>query len=127
MVNKRLFGNKAFMLTVEAFFAFFITFIFVIFVVTKGISAKSEKIDINVLDALEERDDFRDCVYAGNNTCIESLVRPFIPVTYNFKISINTPSISDGTKDIYTETLFVAGNTTGDYKIIYLYYWPISG
>ncbi|MBW2964376.1 hypothetical protein KY363_02855 [Candidatus Woesearchaeota archaeon] len=119
--------RKAYMRTIEAFFAFFITFIFVIFVVLKGGGAKAPVDQLEVLSALEQRDDFRDCVYAVNATCAELLVRPFIPATYDFKVAIGAPAPFKGAKDIYTETIFMASNRTNDYKVVYLYYWPLSG
>ena len=120
-------NKKAYMRTVEAFFAFFITFIFVVFIVLKGTGAKPAKEQFDVLSALEQRDDFRACVYAGNATCVEDLVQPFLPATYNYKVSIGTPAPFKGAKDIYTETVFIASNQTDDYRIVYLYYWLLSG
>jgi hypothetical protein len=119
--------RKAYMKTLEAFFAFFITFIFVVFVVLKGIGAKEPHTQLDVLAALEQRDDFRACVYADNATCAELLVRPFIPAAYDFKVSINVPGPFKGAKDIYTETVFIVSNHTNAYDVVYLYYWPISG
>jgi hypothetical protein len=115
------------MRTLEAFFAFFITFIFVVLIVLKGTGVKPLKEPVDALLALEQREDFRDCIYAENRTCAEDLVEPFIPSSYNYKISINTPDPFKGAKDIYTETVFITSNQTNDYKIVYLYYWPVSG
>ncbi len=114
------------MLTMEAFFAFFITFIFVVFVVLKGVGVKSPRENFDVLAALEQRDDFRVCVYGNNLTCVESLVRPFIPAAYSVKVAINTPEPIAGAKDIYTETLFVVSNETRSHKVVYLYYWLLA-
>jgi len=119
--------KKGYMRTLEAFFAFFLTFIFVVFVVLKGVSIKESRDQLDVMLALEQRDDFRDCIYAENETCIEDLARSFVPGTYNLKISINSPDPFKGAKDIYTETLFVSSNQTDDYKVVYLYYWLVSG
>ena len=120
-------NKKAYVRTLEAFIAFFITFIFVVFIVLKGIGAKPLKAELEILPALEQRDDFRSCIYAGNASCAEELVEPFVPSTYNFKISIDSPEPFKGAKDIYTETVFIASNQTSDYNIVYLYYWPVSG
>ena len=119
--------KKAYMRTLEAFIAFFITFIFVVFIVLKGISAETSKIQLEILPALEQRDDFRECIYAGNVTCAEDIIESFVPTAYNFKVSIGTPEPFKGSKDIYTETVFIASNQTNDYKIVYLYYWSVSG
>ena len=119
--------RKAYVRTLEAFIAFFITFIFVVFVVLKGISAKPLKTQLDILPALEQRDDFRNCVYEENNTCIEEIVRPFVPGAYRFKVSVDRPAPFKGAKDIYTETVFIASNQTSDYKVVYLYYWSVTG
>jgi hypothetical protein len=120
-------NKKAYMRTLEAFIAFFITFIFVVFIVLKGIGAESSKIQLEILPALEQRDDFRECIYAGNITCAEDIIGPFVPTAYNFKVSIGTPEPFKGAKDIYTETVFIASNQTNDYRIVFLYYWSVSG
>ncbi|MFC1741341.1 hypothetical protein ACFL3V_02295 [Nanoarchaeota archaeon] len=120
-------SKKGYLRTIEAFFAFFITFIFVVFVVLKGIDAKPSRSQFGVLISVEQREDFRECVYAENASCIEDIVQPFIPGSYNYKISINTPEPFKGAKDIYTETIFIASNQTNDFNIIYLYYWTLSG
>jgi hypothetical protein len=120
-------NKKAYMKTLEAFFAFFITFIFVVFVVLKGVGVKQPHTQLDVLQALEQRDDFRACVYSGNATCAEDIVRPFIPAAYSFKVSIDVPTPFKGAKDIYTETVFVVSNHTDAYDVVYLYYWPVSG
>ncbi len=119
--------KKAYMRTMEAFFAFFITFIFVVFVVLKGVGAKMPHEPLDVLAALEQRDDFRGCIYSNNATCAENIIEPFIPASYNFKLSIGTPDPFKGAKDIYTETIFIASNQTNDYRVVYLYYWLLSG
>jgi hypothetical protein len=119
--------RKAYVKTLEAFFAFFITFIFVVFVVLKGVGMKPSHNQLDVLAALEQRDDFRECVYTLNNTCAEELVSPFIPPAYRFKVSINSPEPFKGAKDIYTETVFIVSNHTNAYDVVYLYYWPVSG
>lgn len=115
------------MRTLEAFFAFFITFIFIVFIVLKGTSPGTMHSSLDILPALEQRDDFRDCIYADNSTCAEEIARPFIPSTYNVKMSINAPSPFKGAKDIYTETVFIASNQTKEYDIVYLYYWSVAG
>ena len=120
-------NKRAYLRTLEAFLAFFITFIFVVFIVMKGIGAKPPKTQLDILPALEQRDDFRSCIYAGNASCAEGLVDPYIPAAYEFKISIDTPEPFKGAKDIYTETVFIASNQTNDYKVVYLYYWSVSG
>ena len=119
--------SKAYLRTLEAFFAFFITFLFVVFVVLQGTGAKPLKSEIGALVAVEQRDDFRTCIYSENTTCAEGIIDPFVPAAYEFKVSIGAPEPFKGAKDIYTETVFIASNQTNDYKIVYLYYWPVSG
>ncbi len=119
-------NRKAYLLTLEAFFAFFLTFIFVVFVVLKGAAGKPLKTQVDILPALEQRDDFRACIYANNATCAESLISPLIPNNYDFRISINAPPPSTGAKDIYTETVFITSNETSQYKVVYLHYWFVG-
>lgn len=119
-------NRKAYMRTIEAFFAFFITFIFVVFIVLKGTAAKPLKTQFDVLTSIEQRDDFRNCIYAGNASCAEDIIAPFMPGTYDFKVAIGAPEPFKGAKDIYTETLFIVSNQTNDYRIVYLYYWLLS-
>lgn len=119
--------RKAYIRTLEAFLAFFITFIFVVFILLKGTGAKPLRTQLDILPALEQRDDFRDCVYASNTSCIEDIVEPLVPGAYNFKISLDRPDPFKGAKDIYTETVFIASNQTGEHRIVYLYYWHVSG
>ncbi|MBW2972457.1 hypothetical protein KY359_05465 [Candidatus Woesearchaeota archaeon] len=126
MMNRRM-RKSGYMRTLEAFFAFFITFIFVVFVVLKGVGPKLSKEPLDILPALEQREDFRECVYANNATCAELLVDPFMPGAYDFKVSIGAPEPFKGAKDIYTETVFITSNQTNDYRIVYLHYWPVSG
>jgi hypothetical protein len=111
------------MRTIEAMLAFLITFIFLVYIVFKGVDTKPESIDLGVLSELEQRDDFRDCIYANNASCVESLADEFIPDSYDLKVSIGPSSPFKGAKDIYTETLFVVTNSS-DNIIVYLYYWP---
>ncbi|NQU78434.1 hypothetical protein HQ545_01570 [Candidatus Woesearchaeota archaeon] len=122
-----MFAKKGYIRTMEAFIAFFITFIFVVFIVMKGINTESGRVEFDVLSSVEQRDDFRDCIYAGNVSCAEELARPFIPLAYDYKISIGSPAPFKGAKDIYTETVFIASNQTGDYRYVYLYYWLLTG
>ena len=105
MISRQKAHKKAYMRTMEAFFAFFITFMFVVFVVLKGVDIKDSKEPMDILVALEQREDFRDCVFAGNESCIEDMSDPFIPSAFNHKISINTPEPFKGSKDIYTDAL----------------------
>ncbi len=115
--------KKGYMRTMEAFFAFFITFIFVVFIVLKGGDFKTLKTEFDVLSAVEQRDDFRNCIYAENTTCAENLIDSFFPASYDYELYINNPKQFSESKDIYTETLFMVSNQTNNYNILYLYYW----
>ncbi|MBW2968040.1 hypothetical protein KY362_06150 [Candidatus Woesearchaeota archaeon] len=125
--RRKTVGRKAYVRTIESFFAFFITFIFVVFVVYKGVAPKPLPAELDILPALEQRDDFRNCVYAENSTCIEDIVDPFIPSSFNHKVAIGAPEPFKGAKDIYTETIFIVSNQTSRHHVVYLYYWPLSG
>ena len=124
---RRSIRKKGYMRTMEAFLAFFLTFVFVVLIVMKGTAAKPSMEQFEVLPALSQRDDFRACVYAGNTTCAEQLIDPFIPGSFRYKVSIGSPEPFKGAKDIYTETVFITSNQTNVYKVIFLYYWPVTG
>ena len=117
--------KKGYIKTLEAFLAFFATFMFVVFVVLKGVPDLSEKATLDILRNLEQQDSFRDCVYGENVTCMDQFIGPMIPLTHKHKTVINLPDPPQTTKNIYTETILITGNTTNDYKVIYLYYWAI--
>lgn len=117
-------NKKGYVRTLEAFIAFFITFLFVVFVVLKGVETNSDRPELQVLETLEQQSSFRDCVYSNNETCMREEIDQFIPLTYQFNVGFTAdPPQTDG--NIFTETLFVTGDSTGDYKVIYLYYWIV--
>jgi len=119
-------NKKAYLRTLEVFFAFLATFIFVIYVVptyvTGGIPAES----INLLTPLAN--DVRDC---NNESCVESIIINFDPDfarRYDYKINISSDlnAIVTGLprKNIYTDSVYISGNITNyEPKIIRLYYW----
>ena len=119
-------GKKGYVRTLEAFLAFFLTFLFTVFVVLKGVPQKPERAEFHVLENLEQQKGFRDCVYAENITCMDTYVQQFIPRTHGHKLSLNNPDPPIVTKSIFTETGFMTGNQTNDYKVIYLYYWVVG-
>ena len=116
-------NKKAYVRTLEAFFAFFITFMFVILVVSKGETTKPLNNNLDILNNINERSDFRDCIYIRNSTCAKDLIYPLIPTKYDFDIGIDKPLFFSTIKDIRTETLFVSSNQTSIYHTVYLYYW----
>ena len=116
-------NRKAYVRTLEAFLAFFITFVFVVLIVNKGELTKPLNNELNILSSLNERDDFRYCIYTSNTSCIDNLVSPLMPSRYDFNMSIDKPLFFNTQKDIRTETLFIASNQTSSYHSVYLYYW----
>lgn len=125
--RKRMKKDKnGYVRTLEAFLAFFLTFLFVVFVVLKGVEQKPERPHLEILETLEQQEGFRDCVHMENITCMKGEIDDFVPNTYNYDISINSPEPPSGQGNIFTETLFMTGNQTNDYKVIYLYYWVVG-
>ena len=68
-------------------------------------------------------EEFRECVFTENTTCIDDLASQHIPGKYDTKVTINQLEPFEGENDIFSETLFVAGNTSDTFRIIKLYYW----
>ena len=119
-------GKKGYVRTLEAFIAFFLTFLFTVFVVLKGVEMNTQRAELGVLRNLEQQEAFRGCVYAGNITCMDDEIKQFIPRTHKHKSLLDNPDPPQIAKNIYTETLFMTGNSTNDYKVIYLYYWVVG-
>ena len=121
MVNK-----KAYLRTLEVFLTFVATFIFVIYMMPTYITGETPADSVNLLTGLA--DELREC---DNEICVKSVINDFDPDfagKYNYEIDMgfNSSSIINSLprKDIYIDSVYMAGNAT-DYepRIIKLYYW----
>jgi hypothetical protein len=118
-------GKRGYVATLEAFIAFFITFSFVIFVVHEVATSKALNTPEHILPTLENDQDFRRCVYSGDTGCLDDMVSPYIPAVYDSKVTINEIAPLQAPDDVHTESIMMASNTSGEYKIVKLYYWQI--
>ncbi|MBI4738579.1 hypothetical protein HY772_03310 [Candidatus Woesearchaeota archaeon] len=118
-------GKKAYVATLEAFFAFFLTFSFVIFVVHEVATSKALNTPTNILPTLENDEDFRECVVAENTTCLQNMIDPYIPPIFDIKVTIDEIAPFQAPDDVFTDSILVASNTTESFKIVKLYYWEI--
>ena len=71
---------------------------------------------------------FRDCVIAQDKGCIDPIIRTYLPGKYEFSTSIsNDPNYQKGglpPKNIYIESVYIAGDPTHYANLIVkLYYW----
>lgn len=118
-------NKKGFMHTLEAVLAITIMFLFITFIVQKPYTdPKTEK--TKVLITLTQDEEFRSCLMANDVGCVEKTVRAYLPARYDFAIQLgSTQQRTDlPTKDINTDVVYVAGNTTTyDPKIVVVYYW----
>jgi len=118
--------KKAYLRTLEVFMAFLATFIFVIYVVPTYVTGDAPAESINLLTPLAN--DLREC---GNASCVESIITDFDPdfarrYDYKINISTNLNAVVTGLprKNIYTDSVYMAGNITNySPRIIRLYYW----
>ena len=115
--------KKAYIRTLEAVIAFFVTFSFLIYIVHGGILPKPEAVEQYILNDIEKKSEFRNCVYVENTTCIERLVSGRISSDYDHKVTINELQPFTNTYDIRVEQLMIVGNTSRDFNIVKLYYW----
>jgi hypothetical protein len=123
--RKRMLGKRGYVATLEAFIAFFLTFSFVIYVVHEVAVSKALNTPENILPTLENDQDFRRCMYLDNTSCLKDMVDPYIPAVYDSKVTINEIAPFQAPDDVHTESIMMASNLSGEYKIVKLYYWQI--
>ena len=116
--------KKAFTKTMEVILALALTFLFITFIVKPYIPKKQAAVT-DYLSELQEDGMFRNCVLAENTACINSSLSTAIPARYTYTFSVNTTNITlPEDKNIFVNSLFVAGNLTYyNPKTIWLWYW----
>ncbi|MBI5398304.1 hypothetical protein HZB03_02465 [Candidatus Woesearchaeota archaeon] len=117
--------KKAYVATLEAFFAFFLTFSFIIFVVHEIATSKALNTPRNILPTLENDETFRQCILTDNTTCLQNIIDPYVPPIFDIKVTVNEIAPFQAPDDVFTESILVASNRTASYKIVKLYYWEI--
>ena len=116
--------KKAFTKTMEVILALALSFLFLTFIV-KPYIPKKQLTTADYLDELKDDSVFRNCVLSENTTCINSSLTTIIPTKYIYTFSINTTNVTlPEDKDIFVNSLFVAGNLTCyQPKTLWLWYW----
>ena len=120
--------KKGIFRTMEAFIAIFISFLFLIIFLPQQREQASVKSPPDVLAGFSGNDDFRGCVIIANYTCLNQTIARQLGAGFDFKTNISerVDSAIFGLpqKRIYSNSIFIAGNTTNTArKIVRLYYW----
>ena len=114
--------------TIEAFIAIFITFGFLIVFLPQQRDQSQHAAPRNPLEPLGDNLQFRTCIILQNTTCINQSIGKNVPDTYSyvFNLSDNPNAVVNGlpNKRVYSNSLFIAGNTTNaTHWIVRLYLW----
>ena len=112
----------------EALIAIFITFGFLMVFIPQQREQAQQQAPANVLATLRDNADFRTCVVLQNLTCInESLDRTVLDTYhYVFNLSDDPTAFIEGLPDkrVYSNALYIAGNTTNATQwVVRLYFW----
>lgn len=123
-LNRKQFGKKAYVRTIEAFAAFFITFIFILVLILHTQAVQPKIAPQNVLSTLEFDETFRECVIANNFTCLDSKIQERLSSRFDFTLKVDDlGALPYQQKQIFVESLFLTTDTTEDYRIVKLHYW----
>lgn len=129
MVRKQsmLNGKSAFMRTAEATIAIAMTFVFLTLFIPQYNTAKAGLSNKGALDEVYRDFDFRNCVLSGNISCINaSLATSLAGFDYAINISGSVNDRASGLPDkkVFSESAFIAGNSTiYEPRILRIYYW----
>ena len=114
--------------TLEALIAIFITFLFLIVFIPMQRERAQPTAPPNVLADLRDNDDFRNCVIQKNETCINQSIDRNLEDSYDFKFNLSdnpnagAPALPQ--KQVYANSIFIAGNATNSTRtIVRLYFW----
>ena len=110
----------------EAFLAIMIVFTFVIFFLPRDYRYPEDQSNF-LLKNLEKNEDFRNCVLARNETCIENIIDELFEGRFFFDFTIYRfaePDMDLNLANVMVYTWFFAGNSTiYDPTTFKLYYW----
>ena len=120
-------SKNAFMKTLEVAIAIVMTFVFLTVFIPQYNTAQSRLQNEDVLSVLAKSPDFRACVISENISCINSSLSIALE-KYDYAINISK-SANDRVsglpdKRIFSESIFIAGNSTlYEPRILRIYYW----
>ncbi|MBI4438655.1 hypothetical protein HY640_01860 [Candidatus Woesearchaeota archaeon] len=120
-------GKKAFLRTLEAAIAIIVALTIILAFIPQFNTARERIRSQNALEPLTKDEQFRTCVLTENITCINTtLSTPLQNFHYTINISKNPHTEISGlpTKQILSESAYIAGNTTTySPRIIRIFYW----
>lgn len=126
-------NKKSFIKIVEALFAIVLLFLFLMYFI--NISNYQQKQNVEnengYLIQFEDNQEFRECVYSYNTSCLDNYINNVIPSAYGFDIIISESpnSLSDNLptdKIVKSESMIIAQNQisgTASSLIVRLYLW----
>lgn len=128
---KNLKNRKGYVKTLEAVIAIVLSFLFITLFIPSKAETEERQPDLDVLDALRQNPDFRQCVIAENYSCINATFESYYPgvvLDYNYRFNISTDPKISGVElpivNIHAESMLIAGNDTyARPKVLRLYYW----
>ncbi len=128
MVAMKNAGKQGIFRTLEALIAIFITFLFLMVFIPMQRERAQPTAPQNALASLRDNDGFRNCVMQKNETCINQTIGRNLEDSYDFKFNLSdTPYASAPPlpqKQVYANSMFLAGNTTNSTTLIVrLYFW----
>ena len=123
MVNK-----KAILKTLEAMIALFIVMTFLLVFIPQESTTERLKEPKGILSTLRQDHDFRSCIIAKNATCINSTIdnnlEDSLDFTFNISSSASTQVKGLPDEQVFSESLYIAGNVTNSTTtILRIFYW----
>ncbi len=121
-------NKKAFLRTIEAVIAVVITFIVLVVIFPKNNISEYQKSSLNNLELMNDDENLRNCIYSDNLSCAESIIRNYLPNSYDFQYLI-TSNPNDfiyslpKTKIHTTNIVFAGNNYIYDFRVLKIYYW----
>lgn len=114
--------------TLEAFIAIFASFLFLLIFIPQQREQAVPATPPNVLANLASNGEFRNCAIIKNYTCVNQTIDQQLADIYSFKTNISEKldSAVTGLPDsrVYANSMFIAGNTTNNTRLIVrLYFW----
>lgn len=128
MVTVKKANKQGIFRTLEALIAVFITFLFLMVFIPMQRERAQPTAPPNVLASLRDNDEFRNCVIQKNETCINQSIGRNLEDSYDFKFNLSdNPNVGAPAlpqKQVYANSMFLAGNTTNSTTfIVRLYFW----
>ncbi len=121
-------SKKGLLKTLEALIALFLTLTMLIVFIPRDSTTEQSSEPKGFLPVLSENDAFRSCIVTKNATCINQTIDDSLEDNFRFIFNISESASANvgGLPDvqIFSESLFIAGNVTNSTSIILrVFYW----